>query len=345
VDFVDTGLPIYMNPDRPLEEIIESGVGTAHDMAVLLAVALKSVKLAPLVYLYRQTDSGELLGDLPSLSQFDGVLVAVASGKDLVWVDPTEPLAAPGVLPIGALDRKALGVLKPLNWKATPPFGTKDNRKHRNIVMEFDADGNLNCTVDTLASGSCELSLRQFFRATPGEKRRDMVFKGLSRLFPKVSLTDYRYGDYRNITKPLDLHYSFQIPNYAGFKKDKSMAFFPVVFEDVDDFLSVLRNARQTPLVVPQNFNSETEAIVKLPQGYKPGDLPKDAALHNSVAEFSSTSKVQFDTLSYERYVGIRQRTIQLGKEYQDLLTFYQTVLTQDRMPFKAEPSKAAQKP
>ncbi len=340
VDFVDTGLPVYLNPDRPVSEIIESGKGTAHDMAMLLTLSLRYAKLTPLVYLYRQASSGEIIPDLPALSQFNGVLVAVASGKDLIWVDPTEPLAAPGVLPINALDRKALCVLTPLNWKLTPSFAAKDHRKHRDVVMELDAQGNLNCTVDILAYGSSELALRQFFRATTDEKRRDLVYRGLARLFPQVALTDYRFGDYRDISKPLDVHYTFQIPSYAKFRKDGGMAFFPVVFEDVEDFFSVLHDSRQTPVVVPQNFNSETETIVKLPPGYLAGDLPKDVALSNPVAEFSATSKLEFGTLSYERYVGVKQRTISLGKEYQDLLAFYQTVVTQDRKPFTAVKQK-----
>jgi hypothetical protein len=340
VDFVDTGLPVYLNPDRPLGEIIDSGKGTAHDMAVLLAVALKSVKIAPLVYLYRQASSGELITDLPAVSQFNGVLVGVASGRDILWIDPTEPLAPPGILPINALDRKALGVLTPLNWKLTPSFAAKDNRKHRDVVMELDKSGNLTCDVDILAYGSSELALRQFFRATTDEKRRDLVYRGLARLFPQVTLTEYRFGDYRDISKPLDVHYTFQIPAYARFRKDGGMAFFPVVFEDVEDFFSILRNSRQTPVVVPQNFNSETETIVKLPEGYQAGDLPKDVTFSNSVAEFSSTSKLDFGTLSYDRYLGVKQRTISLGKEYQDLLAFYQAVVAQDRKPFTANMNK-----
>ncbi len=336
VSCVDTGLPVYLNPDRPVSEVLESGVGTAHDMAMLLAIALKTVKLAPQVFLYRQAASGDLVPDLPALSQMNGILVAVSDGKDLLWVDPTEPLAKPGVLPLNALDRKALAVLPPLSWKLTPPFAAKDNRKHRDVVMELDAGGNLKCTVDTLAYGSSELALRQFFRATTDNQRRDLVLQGLSRIFPKVALTDYTFSDYRDLSTPLDVHYTFQIPSYARFKNDGTMVFFPLVFEDVEDFFTALRDSRRTPVVVPQNFNSETQAIVKLPAGYQPGDLPQDAALANSVAEFSATSQVSFGTLSYERYLGIKQRDISLGKEYQDLLDFYQAVLTQDRKPFAA---------
>jgi hypothetical protein len=336
VDWVDTGLPVYLNPDRPLEEVIESGKGTSHDMAMLLVTALRSAKIAPLVYLYRQAGSGELLADMPALSQFDGILVAVSTGKDLLWIDPTESLAAPGVLPLSALDRKALGVLTPLNWRLTPPFGAKDHRRHRDINLELDANGNVKCSVDVLAYGSSELALRQFFRSTTDDKRRDIVYRGLLKRFPGVILTEYRFGDYRDISKPLDLHFSFQIPNYAKVLRDQSLQFYPITFEDIEDFFATLRNNRQTPVVASQNFNSETEAIVKLPPGYKPGDLPKDMAISNSVAEFSATSKVQYGTLSYERYLGLKQRSIALGREYQELLGVYQTVLTQDRKPFTA---------
>jgi hypothetical protein len=340
VDWVDTGLPIYLNPDRLLPEVIDSAKGTSHDMAMLLMVALKSLKMSPQVYLYRQATSGELLTDLPALSQFDGVLIGVPSGKDFIWVDPTESLAAPGVLPLSALDRKALGVLMPLNWKLTPPFGAKDHRRHRDIKMEFDSQGNLTCSVDVLAYGSSELALRQFFRSTTDDKRRDIVYRGLSKRFPGVTLTDYRFGDYRDISKPLDVHFTFQIPNYAKFKNDGSFIFYPVVFEDVEDFFATLQNSRQTPVLVPQNFNSETEAIVTLPHGYKPGDLPKDVSFSNALAEFSASSKVDFGTLSYERNLGLKQRSISLSKEYQNLMSVYQTVLTQDRTPFTAVPEQ-----
>jgi hypothetical protein len=339
VDWVDTGLPIYLNPDRPFSEVIASGKGSSNDMALLLMAALQSIKLNPQLYLYRQAGSGELIGDLPALSQMDGVLIGVPLGHDLIWLDPTEPLAAPGTLPLQALGLSALAVLPPLQWQSTASFSAKDHRKERDILMEFDPNGDLNCTVDLQAFGSADLALRQFFRATTDDKRKDLVLRGLNKRFPGATLTDYSYGNYRDTTQPLHVKYSFKIPGYAEFQPKGGFNFYPVIFEDVEDFLATLRETRKTPIVVPQSFNSITRVVVKLPHGYKVGDLPKDGSISNSVAEFISDSKVQFGTLSYERYMGLKKRTILPGDEYKQLYDFYQAALTQDRSPFKALPA------
>ncbi|HEY5037903.1 MAG TPA: hypothetical protein VIJ93_02410, partial [bacterium] len=194
--------------------------------------------------------------------------------------------------------------------------------------------------VDMLAFGSSELALRQFFRLTNDEKRRELVLKGLTKRFPGVSLTDYRFGDYRDISKPLDVHYTFEIPNYGKFLPKGGFLFYPLVFEDVEDFFAVLRDSRQTPVVIPQNFNSVTRVVVKLPPGYQVKELPKDGSISNPIAEFFSKAKLEFGTLTFERYLGLKQRMIYPGKEYTELLNFYQTVLSQDRTPFTAEKGK-----
>jgi len=339
VDWVDTGLPVYLNPDRPFAEIIASGKGSSHDMALLLMAALQAVKLNPQLFIYRQAGSGELIGDLPALSQMDGVLIGVPQGHDFIWLDPTEPLAAPGTLPLQALGLSALAVLPPFQWQSTPSFSAKDHRKERDILMTFSPKGDLSCTVDLQAFGSADLALRQFFRATTDDKRKDLVLRGLNKRFPGAALTDYSYGDYRDTTQPLHVKYSFTIPGYAEFQPKGGFNFYPVIFEDVEDFLATLRETRKTPIVVPQSFNSVTRVVVKLPPGYKVGDLPKDGAISNSVAEFIADSKIQFGTLSYERYMGLKKRTILPGDEYKQLYDFYQAALTQDRSAFKALPA------
>jgi predicted secreted protein len=336
VDWVDTGLPVYLNPDRSLRNVLESGKADSHDIAVLMTAALKAVKIDAQIYLYRDATSGDLIPDLPALSQLNGVLLAVNTGKNLIWMDPTEPLAAPGNLPLSALGRDALAVFTPFNWKTTPAFNAKDHRKERDVVMELSVDGRMTCAVDLQTFGSADLALREFFRAKSGEKRKEMVLKGLSKRFPGAVLTDYHYGNYQDLTKPLDVHYTFEVPHFAQFSSKGDMAFYPLVFEDVEDFFETLRDTRQTSVVIPQSFNSVTRVVVKLPKNYKVKQLPKDGSISNSVAEFFSNSKLDFGTLSYERYLGVKQRVIETGKPYNELLSFYQTVLGQDHVPFKA---------
>jgi hypothetical protein len=337
VEFVDTGLPVYLNPDRSLSDILESGKGSSHDLTVLFVSALKSMRLNPLVYLYRKADSGNLVGNLPALAQLDGVLVAVVGpDKGLVWMDPTEPLAAPNVLPLNALDRQALAVLSPLAWKNTPLFLSKEHHKERDVTAELMTDGSVHCAVDLRAYGSTELSMRQFFRQTSQEARRSLVLRGLSKRYSGVTLEDYQAGDFRDLSQPLTIHYSFTVPRYAEPQPKKGWKIYPLVFDDVEEFLANLRETRETPVVAPQNFNSITRELVKLPGGFRWGDLPKDITFSNDAADFVTGYKLQFGTMTFERDLSLKQRVIAPGKEYTDLQAFYQIVLSQDRTPFKA---------
>jgi hypothetical protein len=341
VGYVDTGLPVYLNPDRSMNDILESGKGSSHDLAMPFSCALKEMKLNPQIYLYRKAGSGNLVGDLPALAQLDGVLVAVEGpGKTLLWIDPTEPLANPGVLPLEALDRQALAVLSPLAWKNTPPFISKDHRKERDVTTRLMGDGSIQCSVDLTGYGSSDLSLRQFFRKTTSESRRALVLRGLAKRYPGVTLNDYQTGDYMDLSQPLNIHYSFTVPRYAEPIPKQGWKVYPVVFDDVEEFLASLGENRFNPLVVPQNFNSITQEVINLPAGFTWDEPPKGITYTNTVADLTNDSKLQFGALSFNRDLGLKQRVISPGKDYEELQAFYQVLLTQDRTPFKAFSSR-----
>jgi hypothetical protein len=178
--------------------------------------------------------------------------------------------------------------------------------------------------------------MRQFFRQTNEETRRSFVLRGLSKRYAGVTLQDYQAGDYRDLSQPLTIHYSFTVPHYAESLPKKGWKIYPLVFDDVEEFLTSLKETRETPVVAPQNFNSITRELLKLPSGFQWGDLPKDITYSNTTAEFVTGSKLQFGTLTFERDLNLKQRVISPGKDYSDLQSFYQIVLSQDRTPYKA---------
>lgn len=342
---VDSGLPISLQPRRPLETALESRVLTPRESALVLAASLRIVGLRPHVYLAHRPAGGALLTQSPSLQQFDQALIGWESDKDFTWVDPSEPLAPAGSLPPALLDIPALDVARPVKWRNTPAMLARDHRKERNVELDIRADGSLACRVEMEAFGSSEVALRQFFRDTTDAQRRDVVSRGLIRRFPKAKLVDYNAGDYRDLGQPFIVKYGFEVPDFASWDRQGRMAFYPPVFEDVEDFLSALRDNRRNALVLPQNFNSTVREIIRLPKGWAVKDLPETGTLSNAVAEFMAEPKISFGTLIYERYTGIKDRVIAPGPEYKQLLAFYQAVLKQDRTPFYAEKTAAPVKP
>ncbi len=334
VAWVDTGLPVYLNHDRNVDDILESGKGSSHDMAVLLTAALRAMNLPGEVHLYRRGDRGALMDQTPALSQFDGVLVGTTVRKNWTWMDPTESLSPPGILPLEALSANALSVKPGITWRDTPPFTAKDNRRERDVLLQIQSDGSAECRVVLQAYGSSEVSLRQFFRSRSPADRKRIVEQGMSKRFHGVTLSEYRYGDYRDLADPLKVEYRFRLPSYLETDRKGAPVFYPIVFEDISDFLSALKDQRRTTAVLPQNYNSVTRVVVNLPPRWRVKDLPPDGSVSNDSAEFLSHAKIDFGTLSYERYMGLKRRTIRPGNEYKDLLDFYKGVLKQDRTPF-----------
>ncbi len=332
----DPGLPLALQTRRDLKEANDSGWVTPREAGLILAAALKHLGLAPQLYLARRNPGGGLLTQSPALTQFDELLLNFTFGGATLWVDPAEPLAPVGDLPLALLGVEALAVSQPLKWTDTPDLLAKDHRKERNVRLEISSQGDLQCSVELTAHGSSEVALRQFFRATTDSQRRDIVSRGLAKRFPKAQLTDYRFGDYRDLDHPFLVTYVFEVPGYAEPMGPGRLRFYPPVFEDVEEFMSALQPTRRTPVVLSQNFNSTVRQIIRLPKGWKVPDLPPDASLSNPVAEFLSNPKMEFGTLLDERYTGLKKRRIEPGEEYQQLQDFYQAVLKQDRTPFIA---------
>jgi len=343
--FVSSGLPVFHQARRPLTEALTSKVLTPREAALVLAASLQIVGIQPKVLLARRAPNGALLTQSPSLSQFDEVLVGWGSDKDFTWVDPSEPLAAAGNLPLALLDVHALESTKPVKWRVTPGLLARDHRKERNVELDIRADGTLHCRVELNAFGSSEVALRQFFRATTDASRRESVSRGLSRRFPNAKLLDYKGTDYRDLSQPLLVTYDFEVPDFLSRDRQGRALFYPPVFEDVEDFLSSLRDDRRQAIALPQNFNSTVRQIIRYPKGWACKELPSTGTLSNSVAEFLAEPKIQFGTLIYERYTGIKKRTIAPGAEYKQLLAFYQAVLKQDRTPFTLTPGGAPKTP
>ncbi len=338
--YADPGLPVVHQPRRPLKEALDSGWVTPRESALILQAGLRSLGLKPRLFLTRRAPGGTLLTQSPALTQFDQPLLGLDLDGKFQWVDPSEPLAPVGSLPLALLGAQALAVDLPVAWRETPPLLARDHRKERNVKLEISPQGGLTCHVEMTAYGSSEVALRQFLHATTDAQRRGIVSRGLSRRFPSAKLTTYRFNDYRDLSQPLLVEYGFEVPDYSKIDSQGRMVFYPPVFEDVEDFLAALQDKRRAALVLPQNFNSTVRQIYRLPKGWNVKDLPVGGSLANDVAEFITNPKVQFGTLLYERYTGLKKRVISPGPDYRQLLAFYQVVLKQDRTPFIAEKTK-----
>lgn len=103
-----TGVELGERPPAPARpaDVLRRRQGDAQDLAVLLAGLLRAAgQDARVAYLRARWH--DVSPDLPGLGELDHAVVRV-EGKPPIWIDPTEPFAAPGELPPAAEGRLAL---------------------------------------------------------------------------------------------------------------------------------------------------------------------------------------------------------------------------------------------
>jgi hypothetical protein len=333
IKWVNTDLPIYLDPLRSLKSIVKSHLGSSLDKALIFYWILKKNHFSPTMYLYRNSFDGNLNPETPTLAQFNGILIRVPTNTKFIWLDPSEALAAPNVLPYSALDVPALAVKRTLQWIKTPNFNLKNNYVERDIIMRISNEGTLTCTVTLRAYGSEDLALRKFFRETNPLERKMLVQKGLATQFPNAKLLSYNGQNYKKLSHPFKIHYQFQVAHYAHFLNNGKFYFYFPTFGNIEMLLSSLTLYRKNPVALSQNFNSISRIIVQLPYQYKVKHRPNDLTFSNAIVNFTSHSKIQFGTLIDTQRLRFKRPLIRLGKPYQKLLAFYKAVIQQDRSP------------
>ena len=134
IDYVGIELGIWAIKPHSAPEIFKAGYGDCKDKTTLLSTMLSVVGIQSYPVLISAGESSRILREIPSLSYFNHMILAVEENNDsgLIWLDATAETCAFGDLPASDQDRWAL-IVNPdflmkewdeLNQGATSPEET-----------------------------------------------------------------------------------------------------------------------------------------------------------------------------------------------------------------------------
>jgi tetratricopeptide (TPR) repeat protein/transglutaminase-like putative cysteine protease len=191
---------------RTPAETLRRKFGDCKDKAVLLTALLRSLDIPAQVALLRAGEHHPDVDEtLPGMGAFNHAIVYVP-GTPPVWIDPTDPYARAGELPVGDQGRLAL-IASPATTALvrTPEATAAENREVETREI-FLADLGTSRVVEvTEYRGASELDMRRLYASQKAEDLRESITSYINAAYLTRKLSKLDYSDPKDLAKPFQI--------------------------------------------------------------------------------------------------------------------------------------------
>ncbi|HKH46321.1 MAG TPA: hypothetical protein VKM72_16795, partial [Thermoanaerobaculia bacterium] len=317
------------------------------DKAVLLTGLLRALDIpAYVALLYANDNDQDVEESLPGFGLFNHAIVVVP-GKPAIWIDPTDPYARIGELPLADQGRLALiSAPSTSGLVRTPAALPADNRQveNREVYLADLGPARVIETSDYL--GGAESSMRAYYTALAADKLRENLASYMKTEYQAEDLTKLEYSNPKDLSQPFRLRLEAErISRGVTDMGEAAVAIFPrdllgrLPDELVPDDEDADMGPRKAEYVFTQPFQAEVRYRIVPPAGFAPRELPKarerrlgPALLTEAYASGTDgvvTATLRFDVgkrrLSAKEFDALRAAAGEVVKEDATLVTFEQT--------------------
>jgi len=186
-------------------ETLKRGYGDCKDKSALLVAILREAGIPAHLALLRVGAAEDVEVDMPGLSAFDHAIVFVP-GAPAIWIDPTEPEAPVGELPVADLGRRALVIGNPSAGLLTIPEIPAARNVYRETKEVYLADNGFGRIIETTeAQGPSEIYLRNGYLGADPKNTRESLKTYSERTFKAKELGRLEYAHPEDMSLPFRL--------------------------------------------------------------------------------------------------------------------------------------------
>jgi tetratricopeptide (TPR) repeat protein len=335
---------------RPPAETLKSLFGDCKDKAVLLVAALRALDIpASVALLSAGEDTADVEPSLPGFGRFNHAIVAIPgpSGSPTLWIDPTDPYARMGELPVMDQGRLSL-IASPTAAGLTrlPEATTAGNHKTETREIFLAEMGPARVVETTEYRGTTERQMRALFASKPREELRRMYAGHAETVYLAKELSSFEISPPDQLTQPLRVKLEMQqagrgITDVA----EAAVALMPAaLLLPLPAELGTEPDKKEPPkrihdYVIPKPFSVELRLRVVPPSGFKARELPPAQERALGTASLSQqysiapngevTALWKLDSgkrrLSPQELGDLRKAFLELGKSQPVLITFEHT--------------------
>lgn len=298
--------------------VLANKYGDTRDKAVLLVSMLRAAGIdawpAAVAAERVPADRQQLLESVPTLKQFNRLLVAVPDGGGYRFLDPFLDDAPYGYLRWGrgnttlVVKDDGSGVRVPV-----PGFAGDENLARRFMTVVVQPDGAANVHASCELQGYFDRKARMALKdASPSDEQK--VFDAAANAVSSGA-TDatHSHSDLKNLLEPVRVQQDVSAPDFAVPQGDMMIVRVPVFpYEFASTGVVPTLSERKFPFDYPCEATTELEVKMLIPDGYRVARLPQPILIHSETAHFELSCDWNADTRTvlWRQVARVKQRRI-----------------------------------
>ena len=299
--------------------VLKNRYGDWKDKSVLLAALLQAAGLEayPVLANSRAIPAAE---DVPTLKQFDCVLVAVRQGDGLVFLNPFANKSQYGYIS-GAFGLRGL-LIKPETSEFCGVRGLPgtESVSRNEITGQLDGRGDLRGRIVSEVSGFFDQWARESLMDRTEKERRDFFAEALNKLQEDTEAGDFQVSNLKDLRTPVKVGQEFLIRRFGITQGKIVLLNVPdLPYEFSGQGLVPRLAKRQYPLRMPDEPAVSMVFRVKVPSNHNLLYLPESFSFERDFGRFDFTAS--FDAgqaeLTIKKSYALKKRDILPG-EYEE---------------------------
>ena len=308
-----------------------------HTLLSSMLIAAAGLRAFPAL----MNSSRKIDADVPSPGQFDHVITAVPVGGETLWMDTTSEVAPFRLIAPQLRDKKALmvpasGPALLETTPAEPPFLSTEVLETEGQVNEL---GKLSGHTHLTVRGDSELLFRLIFRRTPKSDWKNLrYYLSLVSGNSDQEVSEIKPSEPAAFEKPFELDYDFTNDDFLDWSSRKTKLAIPLPSLHLAEVAADKQEgSKPFPLGPPIDITHRLK--LSLPSQYQ-ARLPLPLTVKRDYAEYSSTYKLEGNTLVAERKFRLREHELPAAR-VQDYRAFVAAARADEAQTISMETSVA----
>lgn len=333
---------------RSAAEVLATGYGDCKDKTTLMRSMLDVADIESYPVCTFLGDRSAVLGDWPSLGQFNHCIIAVRVSSEvnapavvddpnfgrILIFDPTDPST-----PFGDVrydHQGSLGlVVAPESGGIVrmPVMAPELNLMERTVNAVLHADGFLEGVITEQSRGQEASRERRLFNSLGRDSFDKRISRWIERGTGVSTVSEIKVTDSREAGQFV-LETAFEAPGYAKSMRGVILVFKPVIVERMAS-TELIGTERQLPIVMrPVSYHERSEFL--LPENFRVDESPPGITLVEDFGRYESTSEVVDGRLVFERSLRFEPVDVPASR-YLEVKSFFKAIIDNETSPVVLE--------